>query len=142
MRKPIINYYNYHVGHVDAIRRRCRKIGASAAPGFWSCRIYRLQGIYNGIGPEAWSPHFRAWVTRTLDRFEVAALPHDYEYATAPRTYLHFTIANARFAVNACLEAWYSRRWRLAPEGFLLAILCQCFGWSGFRSYHINNKRG
>ncbi|MBS1369745.1 MAG: hypothetical protein HPZ91_07280 [Lentisphaeria bacterium] len=125
--------YCYTGNYVVRLRRRCREIGCSAAPAFWNERIEVLQACYNGVGPDAWSSKFRAWVTAVLEDFEVSALPHDYEFKHAPRTYLHFTLANARFAINAILEAWHDRKPKLVWRGIILASLCQLFGWKGFK---------
>jgi len=106
----------------------------SAAPGFWTAPAWQLRECYNGIGPERWARRWRRWVTRELRRFEPSALAHDWEFSCAPRTYLHFTIANTRFFVNSVLEAWETRVPWLAWHGFWLALVCQLFGWGGFKA--------
>ena len=124
--------YSYSVEHVHALRVFAFAHGFSAPPGFWRASDEELQAVYNGIGPDRWSTKFRGWVTRALDRFEFAALPHDWEYTYSPKTYWAFTTANARFATNCWIEGWATKRWSVIPLGFLLAIVCQLFGWSGY----------
>ncbi len=125
--------YCYSREYVVALRRRCRRLGCSAPPSFWTASPATLQACYNGIGPESWSPRFRNWVTKTLEEFEVAALPHDFEYSRSPRNYFAFTLANLRFASNAALEARDRRSWRVLRLGLALAAVCQLWGYRGYR---------
>jgi len=94
-----------------------------------------LRVIYNGIGPDCWSDRFRRLTTRLLAMFEPEALIHDWEYTFQPKTYQAFTAANARFAINAVRYALrYKRSAKYMLCGALLALLCQLFGWRGFKS--------
>lgn len=142
--------YNYDIEHIEALRDHCRELGVWTAPAFWESSLETLQRHYNGIGPDAWSGCFRGLATRLLAPFEIAALPHDFDFATALRSYFAFTLANVRFAVNAILEAFHrhplqfplnrertKELYRLAVMilcGLLLALLCQCCGWKGYRN--------
>ena len=122
--------------------------------------LWRLREIYNGIGPGTWSDWCRAKITELLKAFSAAALVHDYEYATSPRTYLAFTIANVRFGYNCCRLAREREAERLAQlhewamdidqrkeakaaarrmirAGILLALLCQLGGWRGYKNEPI-----
>ena len=145
--------YDYTAEHIETLLDHCREVGILTAPGFWDAPVETLRGYYNGIGPDAWSSRLRRLTTFLLRPFELAALPHDYEYATAPRTYLAFTIANLRFAANAMLEAYHRHPMRLplnreqiqeakrfaamAACGILLALLCQLFGWQGYKNTKV-----
>ncbi|WP_337748050.1 hypothetical protein [Victivallis vadensis] len=149
--------YDYTAEHIETLLAHCREVGILTAPGFWDTPVETLRGYYNGIGPDAWSSRLRRLTTFLLRPFELAALPHDYEYATAPRTYLAFTIANLRFAANAMLEAYHRHPVRLPLNktgrrelrrlaamilfGLLLAVLCQCFGWKGFKNTKIEDYK-
>ena len=64
--------------------------------------------------------------------FFTAALPHDWEYSLPKKSYMAFTAANWRFAVNSCIEALDERRLSMVFMGLALAALCQVFGWSGY----------
>ena len=145
--------YDYDAAHIEALLDHCREAGILTAPGFWDAPVETLRRYYNGIGPDAWSSRLRRLTTFLLRPFELAALPHDYEYATAPRTYWAFTIANLRFAANAMLEAYHRHPVRLplnrgqmqeakrfaamAGCGLLLALLCQVAGWQGYKNTKV-----
>lgn len=134
--------YDYTAEHIETLLDHCREVGILTAPGFWDAPVETLRGYYNGIGPDAWSSRLRRLTTFLLRPFELAALPHDYEYATAPRTYLAFTIANLRFAANAMLEAYHrhpeaKRFAAMAGCGLLLATVCQLFGWQGYKNTKV-----
>ena len=77
--------YDYTAEHIETLLEHCREVGILTAPGFWDAPVETLRGYYNGIGPDAWSSRLRRLTTFLLRPFELAALPHDYEYATAPR---------------------------------------------------------
>ena len=142
---------NYSESHVAALVARCREVSAWAPPAFWQAPAELRRRCYNGIGPEAWSSRLRELVTRLLEPFELAALIHDFEFGTAPRSYAAFTVANLRFAVNSLLEAFHrhppvanraelKRLLTMCAAGLLLAVLCQAFGWQGFRETKIEVK--
>lgn len=141
---------DYDINHVELLSNHGRDIGIWASAAFWQASGDTLRRCYNGIGPDAWSSRFRGLVTMLLEPFEIAALPHDFDFGTAARTYSAFTAANIRFAVNASLEAFYrhplclplnkisrqelQRLTTMILFGLLLAVLCQCFGWEGFKN--------
>lgn len=124
---------------VGRLRNLAAERDLSAPARFWSTPPEVLFRIYNGIGPDRWSARFRAAVTALLERYEEEALIHDWEYTFQPKTRLHFLLANLRFAGNAIIAAYdrsgvFSRRfWVDGGLGIVLAILCQLFGWSGYR---------
>ena len=130
----------YSRQHVRGLRERARNAAYSAPNYFWRLGVGKLRRCYNGIGPDRWSKRFRALVTRLLALFETEALIHDVEYTYQPKTYRHFTVANLRFAYNGIVAAWYDHGmfcrafYRQAGAGILLAVLCQLFGWSGYKS--------
>lgn len=148
---------DYDMNHVDSLLDHGRRIGIWASATFWQTPGETLRRCYNGIGPEAWSSRFRGLVTTLLAPFEIAALPHDFDFGTAPRTYLAFTVANIRFGVNAILEAFHRHPLRLPLDkagrrelrrlaamilfGLLLAMLCQCFGWQGFKNTKVEDYK-
>ena len=143
---------NYSESHVAALVARCREVSAWAPPAFWQASAELRCRCYNGIGPEAWSSRLRELVTRLLEPFEIAALVHDFEFGTAERSYAAFTSVNVRFAVNSLLEAFHrhppvanraelKRLLAMCAAGLLLAVLCQAFGWQGFRETKIEVKK-
>ena len=141
--------YHYSLKYIKYLRRRALRLPFRLPEGFEAAPLRALQRAYNGIGPDRWSCRVRRLTTLLLRPFEIAALVHDYEYATAPRTYRAFTRANVRFAANAILEAYHRHPVRLplnrnqmqearrcimmAGCGLLLAVVCQLFGWQGYK---------
>lgn len=97
--------YHYTSKHIYKLRLAIIRHNLSAPAGFFGTPIKTLRACYNGIGPDRWSPLFRRWVTKLLEYFEPECLIHDWEFAFQPRTYWHFTIANARMIVNTFLYA-------------------------------------
>lgn len=148
---------DYDINHVDSLLNHGRDIGIWASAAFWQASGKTLRRCYNGIGPDAWSSRLRGLVTMLLEPFEIAALPHDFDFGTAARTYFAFTVANIRFAVNAVLEAFHRHPLRLPLDkagrrelrrlaamilfGLLLAVLCQCFGWQGFKTTKVEDYK-
>lgn len=132
--------YNYSIGHILGLRDRIIADDLVAPAGFFMANVHTLQQCYNGIGPERWSPRFRDLTSRLLKSFWCEALIHDWEYTYSPKTYTHFTIANARFLVNTFVAAYDSNRGRWSKiisqtaKGALLASLCQLFGYAGYKS--------
>lgn len=126
--------YCYSQEHIEKLRARCFKSRLSAPGYFWWMPLPVMREIYNGIGPDRWSSRFRKFVTWLLQWFEEEALIHDVDYASADKTYYYFTCANIRFFTNVCIAAWKRRHLRKIPLGFILALLCQTFGWSGFKN--------
>jgi len=138
---------DYDINHVDSLLNHGRDIGIWTSAAFWQASGDTLRRCYNGIGPDAWSSRFR----------EIAALPHDFDFGTAARTYFAFTVANIRFAVNAILEAFHrhplclplnkisrqelQRLTTMILFGLLLAVLCQCFGWGGFKNTKMEDYK-
>ena len=68
-----------------------------------------------------------------LKPFFTAALPHDWEFSQPEKSFRAFTLANLRFAWNSCLEALDERRPPMIASGVALAVLCQIFGWGGYK---------
>ena len=93
----------------------------------------QLQVCYNGIGPDRWSSRFRRFTTWILTFLEASALIHDWEFTYQPKTYGYFTLANLRLAWNAAKD-------KHPFSGITAAILCQLFGWKGFRHAGDNIK--
>lgn len=129
--------YDYSIEHVMGLRSTALKRNLYAPHLFWAVPLDVLCACYNGVGPDAWSQVLRAFVTRVLDMYEEDALIHDFEFAFAPRTYGAFTLANLRFAWNATVNAFYCVNlitgFQHVIFGMLLALLCQLFGWRGFK---------
>ena len=124
----------YSVEYVESLRRHCIRIGVSAPRSFRTAPPELLARAFNGVGPDSWCPVFRSAVSWLLKPFFTAALPHDWEYSLPEKSFGAFTLANLRFAWNAALEALDERRLSMAGMGIALAILCQLFGWSGYRN--------
>lgn len=130
--------YFYTLEEVEALREECRLIGASAPAEFWEAPGIALKMCFNGVGPSCWSTRCRTWVSMVLDDCMMMALAHDFETTFSPRTYVHFTVANLRFIVNAVLEAVHRDNIRLLWRGPCLAILCQCFGWNDYKCFDVD----
>ena len=126
----------YSRSHIRELRYIAVMHGLSMPDGFSTESEDMLCMLYNGIGPEAWSAHFRRLTTWLLSFFEADALIHDYEYSLPGKSYWKFTLANLRFAWNACKLAFGKYRFREACRvsllGVFLALLCQCFGYDGY----------
>ena len=118
---------------------KIQEYNLSAPAKFFITPTEDLQRIYNGIGPDAWSSRFRKKVTELLAWFEPEALIHDWEYTYQPKTYLHFTISNIRFAVNGFYAAWKNENrsridiLKYTRRSLLLAVICQLFGYKGYK---------
>ena len=130
--------YNYTFEHVQALKMQCFSARLSMPESCRFATVEDLRKCYNGIGPEAWAPGLRSIVTVLLERFEPEALIHDWEYMYQPKTYGHFTLANFRFAWNAFMCACGSADSRKnlllqTGAGIVLALLCQLFGWRGYK---------
>ena len=129
--------YEYSMDEVKEILKRIKSLNLSAPACFWCCTTEELAARYNGIGPDAWSSKFRRKATELLQWFEPEALIHDWEYTYQPKSYWHFTLANLRFAANGFVAAWQEKSglavWRQTGRAILLALLCQIFGYKGFR---------
>ena len=123
----------YTYQFITALRGHCKRIGVKAPEGFWAARSKDLAAAYNGIGPEAWNPGFRSVVTWLLSPFSAAALPHDWAWSQQEKSYGRFTKSNLEFAYNAWREALWQKRIALIPMGVFFALLCQIFGWKGYR---------
>jgi len=123
--------YNYSIEHVMRLKMHCVRRGLSLPERFLSAAPETLTECYNGVGPDRWSSRFRRFTTWVLTFLEASALIHDWEYEYQEKTYWAFTVANLRLAYNAARD-------RHPVAGILGAVLCQCFGWRGFK----NAKRG
>ena len=71
--------------------------------------------------------------TAFLSPFSAAALPHDWAWSQEEKSYKDFTKSNLEFAYNAWREALWQKRIALIPMGIFFALLCQVFGWKGYR---------
>jgi hypothetical protein len=127
----------YSMGHIRILRDEIRTCRLSVPEGFSEASDEDLVRAYNGIGPDAWCPILRRLVTWLLAFFEAVALIHDYEFGCPEKSYARFTAANLRFAYNAIRRAIIRTPGRYALKvagcGLLLALLCQIFGYSGYR---------
>ena len=115
------------IEYIRYLRQTAIALKFSFPPGFKRYNSQRLLRCYNGIGAE-WMPDWmRKAVTYICDRLEAAALIHDFEYTHGKKSYWRFTVANVRFAYNAC-------RSRRPVAGLSGAILCQLFGWPAYKN--------
>lgn len=131
--------YEYSTDEVKEILKRIKSLNLSAPACFWCCTTEELAACYNGIGPEAWSSRFRNLVTSLLEKFTAPAMVHDWEYTFSPKNYWFFTVANMRFAVNSFIDAFYEKRGacyiiKQTLLGIALAMLCQLFGYKGYKT--------
>ena len=130
--------YHYSLDHVRALRERARRYHLWHPEGFAAAPDELIRRCYNGIGPDRWASQFRGLVTWLLGFFEADAMLHDFEYSLPGKTYGRFTLANVRFCVNAVLLALQAYPLKLAVKvaalGVLLGVLCQLFGYSGYKT--------
>lgn len=135
----------YDIADIQALRAEALQAGLSMPGSFMDASDELLQRCYNGIGPDRWSSRFRQLTTYLLEFFEADALIHDYEYSLPEKSYGHFSLANIRFIWNAAVLALvrYGDCWqtiRIMAFGCLLGLLCQLFGYGGYKEGSITNK--
>ena len=126
-------HYNFPLSHVQDLKMHCFSARLSMPELFRFASAEQLQVCYNGIGPDRWSSRFRRFTTWILTFLEASALIHDWEFTYQPKTYGYFTLANLRLAWNAAKD-------KHPFSGITAAILCQLFGWKGFRHAGDNIK--
>ena len=130
--------YHYSAEHVRALRERARRYRLWMPEGFEDADDDVVRRCYNGIGPDRWASQARGLVTWLLGFFEADAMLHDFEYSLPAKTYARFTLANSRFCVNAVLLALQAYPLKLALKvavlGVMLGVLCQVFGYSGYKT--------
>lgn len=118
--------YSFTLDHVQKLKMHCFDVHLSMPEMFRFASQEELQFCYNGVGPDRWSSCFRRFTTWVLTFLEASALIHDWEYEYQPKTYGAFTLANLRLAYNAAKD-------KHPVAGVAAAVLCQLFGWRGFR---------
>ncbi len=132
----------YSLEHVTKLCDVAKTRNFSFPKGFEQKSIPWLRCQYNGIGAE-WMPScVRKFVTRCFSWMEPAALIHDIEFMTAPKTYWNFTKANFRLAYNGLKSG-------CVFSGLSAAVICQLFGWSAWKEgkeamslyYCLNERR-
>lgn len=112
--------------HINYLRQ-CVKQYNFSTPEMYRIKTPQwLRRHYNGIGAE-WMP---AWVRKKITNFvkylEPVALVHDVDFLNPDKSFLNFTIANARSFYNACKSGHVF-------QGAVFALACQCFGWSAWK---------
>lgn len=138
MKHKNMQEYFATVEHIQYLVRQIKGAKLSVPQAFWSTSEKDLRKCYNGIGPDRWSNRFRKLTTSLLEQFEPEALIHDWEYTYAPKTMWHFFVANIRFLYNGIKYAMFcfgASRAALSQcqLTLYLAVLCQLFGWSGYK---------
>ena len=131
-------YYFASPEHIEELKKQVCSAGLDAPDAFFMASCEELRAVYNGIGPDRWSSRFRGFVTRLLRWFEPEALIHDWEYTFQPKTYRAFTVANVRLLYNGVRFAvmthgWTKAAFQQAKRAAILALLCQLFGWGGYK---------
>lgn len=122
-----VTAYDYSLEHVEDLRQHAEEKNMSIPEGFEYTPAEQLQECYNGIGPDRWSSRFRGTMTYALSFLESSALIHDWEYTYQPKTYGAFTKSNLRLAWNATKDGH-------PVAGITAGVLCQLFGWSGYKT--------
>lgn len=140
-----MSLYLYEISDIQALRAEAMQAGLSIPGSFMDASDELLQRCYNGIGPDRWSSCFRRLTTYLLDFFEADALIHDYEYSLPEKNYWRFTLANIRFIGNAAMLAFVrygdsGKAIRITLLGSLLGLLCQLFGYGGYKEGSITSK--
>lgn len=131
--------YDFSIEHVNDLYNIVLQKKLSIPAEFEKEKISILRQCYNGIGPDRWSSQFRAFTTSLLEFFEAEAMIHDYEYSLPKKSYWRFSKANLRFAFNGVVLAIKTHKislktLKLIVLGFILALLCQMFGYSGYKT--------
>lgn len=136
--------YFAETSYIRSLLKKIADAGLSVPDGFTDSSIEMLRGCYNGVGPAQWSHRFRKIVTWLLDWFEPEALIHDWEFTYAAKNYMAFTKANLRLLFNGVKYALFTYRYisisgviKQSCKAALLAILCQLFGWQGYKKENI-----
>ncbi|MEA4863528.1 MAG: hypothetical protein VB042_09495 [Victivallaceae bacterium] len=128
---------DFSLAHVEILKIHVVELDLVMPPGFDECPAETLRRVYNGIGPDRFPRWLRKLVTWLLRPFEGAALIHDWEYIFQPKTYWAYSAANWRFARNAlrtsCDALLPGQMVKTAICGLFLALLCQLFGWRGYK---------
>ena len=136
--------YLYDIQEIQTLRSIAIQNKLSMPNSFLTADDIFLCACYNGIGPDRWSGYFRRITTWLLDFFAADALIHDYEYSLPAKSYFHFTMANLRFVWNAAVLAFSSYDKKKAIQitglGLLLGLLCQFFGYDGYKNGTITIK--
>lgn len=128
------------VEHIESLLKSVKEAGLNVPKDFGQASIEDLQKCYNGVGPDSWSTRFRSFVTSALKLFEPEALIHDWEFTYSPKTFKAFTAANIRFMFNGikfalfCTKTLNKKLVRQIKISIVLAILCQIFGWFGYKN--------
>ncbi len=98
---------------------------------------WKVEEVYNGIGPD-WMPKvMREWRPDRWSCFAPPALIHDWEYQFPPeRNRTNFSAVNERFRRNCHLLLrkgcpWY-KRWLYKLRADKLADACEAFGFDGY----------
>ena len=131
-------YYFASPERIEELKKQVCSAGLDAPDAFFMASREELRACYNGVGPDRWSSRFRAFVTKLLQWFEPEAMIHDWEYTYQPKTYFAFTIANLRLLYNGVKFALFTQGWtkmalQQAKRAAVLALLCQLFGWGGYK---------
>lgn len=124
--------YNYPIAHIIGLRNRALRLKFLLPDNFKSVPMPQLAAAYNGIGPDRWSIRCRKFMTWLLKFLEAPALVHDWQY-TVGGNYWDFTKSNLYLMVNSFIEARDLRKIDLIFIGIAAAVLCQFFGWKGFK---------
>ena len=133
-----VNKYFTTSQHIEYLLRQIKAAKLLVPEKFKAADPKDLRRCYNGIGPDRWSCRFREKATKDLEWLEPDALVHDWEYTYLPKTFWHFTVANVRFLYNGIKYAIFCsgfkrRAFRRIRLVFVFTMLCQFFGWNGFK---------
>ena len=125
--------------HIQHLLKQINAARLSVPRGFRNSGIKKICHCYNGIGPAAWHDCSRKLATKIFEDLEPIALIHDWEYTFAPKTMWSFFVANVRFVYNGIKYSIFcygasAKTVRLCRKSVFLAVLCQMFGWRGYKS--------
>ena len=133
--------YDFPIEYVRQLRITCDRIGIKSTANFWTASPERLSDAFNEIGPEQWCPRFKKLTKWLLEPFFAAALQHDWETSREYKSWGMFTDANIRFVYNALQEGIDQKKLALFFMGFLLALLCQFFGYKTYLKTTVSNPK-
>jgi len=109
------------VRNVDFLLQYCAAIGAIAPASFWAASEEVLTLVHRIRPPFM------------LGSFSASALVLDWEYAQHEKSFIKFTAANYRLAVNVIKEAAYDYDLLSVFAGIPIGILYEIFGWSLYK---------
>ena len=129
----------YSLEQIAVLRKKCNDLKLVGREVLDKYSDEELQCICNGIGPDVFPFGIRKFVTFIHPTLECCAFIHDVDFYESNGTRDHFSASNYRYAKNGEILAkaaysWYNpARYIVILQGCRHALLCQKYGWSGYK---------